>query len=279
MQLPTKYSSGCRSVDRLLGGGFESGAVTQLYGEAGSGKTNLCLQAAVKCAKAGRSVIFIDSEGFSPERFLQIASACCSSTNEDAGREEGREKGREEGREKGKEEGREKGKEEGGGVENVEEAARRIIIYEPHSFEQQTSCINEIETVVKEKRGEESRVALVVLDSATLFYRLELDDERSIYLRRVLANQIMQLLEIARKHDLAVLITNQVYFDVGNGNLRPAGGYSLEHLSKVIVQLEKAVEGRGKRRATLRKHRSMPEDTSCEFFITGSGVKDSQELK
>ena len=259
MQLPTKYSSGCRSVDRLLGGGFESGAVTQLYGEAGSGKTNLCLQAAVKCAKAGRSVIFIDSEGFSPERFLQIASACCSSTNEDAGREEGREKG--------------------GGVENVEEAARRIIIYEPHSFEQQTSCINEIETVVKEKRGEESRVALVVLDSATLFYRLELDDERSIYLRRVLANQIMQLLEIARKHDLAVLITNQVYFDVGNGNLRPAGGYSLEHLSKVIVQLEKAVEGRGKRRATLRKHRSMPEDTSCEFFITGSGVKDSQELK
>lgn len=235
MQLPTKYSTGCKSIDELLGGGFESGTVTQLYGEAGSGKTNICLQVAVECARKGRKVIFIDSEGFSPERFLQIAGAR-------------------------------------GGSEDVESIARRIIIYEPHSFEQQTSCINEIEKVIKEKEGE-SGVALVLLDSATLFYRLELDDERSIYLRRVLANQIMQLLEFARRYDLAVIITNQVYMDIEEGNLRPSGGYALEHLSKVIVQLEKTGEGHGKRSATLKKHRSMPEDTSCEFFITGKGVE------
>ncbi len=230
MQLPTKYSTGCKSIDELLGGGFESGTVTQLYGEAGSGKTNVCLQAAVECAIKGKKVIFIDSEGFSPERFLQIASA---------------------------------------NSEDVESIARRIIIYEPHSFEQQTSCINEIEDVIKE-----NGVALVILDSATLFYRLELDDERSIYLRRVLANQIMHLLEIARKYDLAVIITNQVYMDIEDGNLRPSGGYALEHLSKVIVQLEKTSEGRGKRIATLKKHRSMPEDIACEFFITSKGVED-----
>ena len=75
MQLPTKYSTGCKNIDELLGGGFESGTVTQLYGEAGSGKTNICLQVAVDCARKGESVIFIDSEGFSPERFLQIASS------------------------------------------------------------------------------------------------------------------------------------------------------------------------------------------------------------
>jgi len=241
MQLPTKYSTGCKSIDELLGGGFESGTVTQLYGEAGSGKTNICLQAAIECVRKGTTVIFIDSEGFSPERFVQIASASSSTSgSEDA---------------------------------EVEGIARRIIIYEPQSFEQQTSCINEIETVIKEKEGK-SGVALVILDSATLFYRLELDDERSVYLRRVLANQIMQLLELARRYDLAVIITNQVYMDVEKGNLRPSGGYALEHLSKVIVQLEKAVEGRGKRRATLKKHRSMPEDTACEFFITSNGVED-----
>jgi DNA repair protein RadB len=221
----------------LLGGGFESGTVTQLYGEAGSGKTNICLQVAIGCAQKGKSVIYIDSEGFSPERFLQIARAGASSDAED-----------------------------------VEGIARRIIIYEPHSFEQQTSCINEIETVIKEKR-DKNGVALLILDSATLFYRLELDDERSVYLRRVLANQIMNLLEIARMHDLAVIITNQVYMDIDNGKLRASGGYAIEHLSKVIVQLEKAEEGRGKRRATLKKHRSMPEDTSCEFFITSKGVE------
>jgi len=239
MQLPTRYSTGCKSIDELLGGGFESGTVTQLYGEAGSGKTNVCLQVAVECARKGKKVIFIDSEGFSPERFLQIASASEES-------------------------------------EDVESIAGRIIIYEPHSFEQQTSCINEIETVIKEKEGKNG-VALVILDSATLFYRLELDDERSIYLRRVLANQIMQLLEIARRYDLAVIITNQVYMDIEDGNLRPSGGYALEHLSKVIVQLEKTAEGRGKRIATLKKHRSMPEDISCEFFITSKGVEGGTE--
>ena len=237
MHLPTKYSSGCNSIDELLGGGFESGTVTQLYGEAGSGKTNICLQVAIGCAQKGKSVIYIDSEGFSPERFLQIARAGARSDAED-----------------------------------VEGIARRIIIYEPHSFEQQTSCINEIETVIKEKR-DKNGVALLILDSATLFYRLELDDERSVYLRRVLANQIMNLLEIARMYDLAVIITNQVYMDIDNGKLRASGGYAIEHLSKVIVQLEKAEEGRGKRRATLKKHRSMPEDTSCEFFITSKGVE------
>ena len=237
MQLPTKYSAGCKSIDELLGGGFESGTVTQLYGEAGSGKTNICLQVAIECARKGKTIIFIDSEGFSPERFSQIAS---SSTGEDA---------------------------------EIKSIARRIIIYEPQSFEQQTSCINEIETVIKEKEGKNG-VALIILDSATLFYRLELDDERSIYLRRVLANQIMHLLELARGFDLAVIITNQVYMDVETGNLRPSGGYALEHLSKVIVQLEKAAEGSGKRRATLKKHRSMPEDTSCTFFITSNGVED-----
>ncbi|MFZ2070100.1 MAG: DNA repair and recombination protein RadB [Halobacteriota archaeon] len=233
MQLPTKYSSGCKSIDELLGGGFEAGTVTQLYGEAGSGKTNICLQAAIGCAKKGKTVIYIDSEGFSPERFIQIARA---------DRE----------------------------VEAVERIARRIMIYEPQSFEQQMSCIKEIEQEIKEMK----EVALVILDSATLFYRLELDDERSIYLRRVLANQIMNLLELARNHDLAVIITNQVYTDIENGKLRPSGGYALEHLSKIIVQLEKAAEGRGKRKAVLKKHRSMPEDTSCVFFITGHGVED-----
>ena len=256
MQLPTKYSTGCKSIDELLGGGFESGTVTQLYGEAGSGKTNICLQVAVECARKGKSVIFIDSEGFSPERFLQIASSKPLQGL------------------RGGTGGARDGAEPPGGSEDVESIARRIMIYEPQSFEQQTSCIKEIDAVIKEKEGK-NKVSLVILDSATLFYRLELDEERSIYLRRALANQIMHLLEVARRYDLAVLITNQVYTDIENGKLRPSGGSALEHLSKVIVQLEKVPGGRGKRRAILKKHRSMPEDTACEFFITSKGIEDN----
>lgn len=235
MHLPKRYSTGCRSIDELLGGGFESGTVTQLYGEAGSGKTNICLQGAVECTKQGKTAIFIDTEGFSPERFLQIAQART------------------------------------GAGDTVESIARRILVYQPQNFDQQTACIKELDAIVKEK---EDSVSLIILDSATLFYRLELDDDRSMYLRRTLANQILQLTEVARRHDLAVIITNQVYTDIDEGKLRPSGGSALEHLSKVIVQLEKVAGERGKRRAILRKHRSMPEDMECEFFITSRGVED-----
>lgn len=65
--------SGCISIDELLGGGFETGIVTQLYGGSGTGKTNVCIQLAIECVRSGKKVIFIDTEGFSGERFKQIA--------------------------------------------------------------------------------------------------------------------------------------------------------------------------------------------------------------
>lgn len=226
----------CNNIDTLLGGGFEAGTLTQLYGEPGSGKTNICLQAAILCAKSGKTVIYIDTDSLSPERFLQIANAS--------------------------------------GTEDVDSIAQRIIVYHPHNFEQQMSCTKKVEAIVKGKNKNKNKVALVILDSATLFYRLALDDKNIISLRTELANQVMLLLELARNYDLATIITNQIYVDLDSGKIRPAGGYALEHLSKIIVQLEKAAEGHGNRKATLRKHRSMPEDTSCTFALTGKGVED-----
>ena len=58
----------------MLGGGIESDAITEIYGEAGTGKTNLCLQAARECANSGKKVAFIDSEGVSLDRLDQICS-------------------------------------------------------------------------------------------------------------------------------------------------------------------------------------------------------------
>lgn len=55
---------------------FLPGTITQIYGEAASGKTNLCLIAAAAIARAGKKVVFIDTEGsFSAQRFKQIAGA------------------------------------------------------------------------------------------------------------------------------------------------------------------------------------------------------------
>jgi DNA repair protein RadB len=70
---PERIPSGCKPLDEMLGGGVETGIVTQLYGGSGSGKTNICIQLSVECVKNGKKVIFIDTEGFSTERFKQIA--------------------------------------------------------------------------------------------------------------------------------------------------------------------------------------------------------------
>lgn len=63
----------CESLDRLLGGGIECGIITLVYGEAGSGKTNLCLQLTRNIALTGEKVIYIDTEGVSVERLRQIS--------------------------------------------------------------------------------------------------------------------------------------------------------------------------------------------------------------
>jgi DNA repair protein RadB len=62
----------CKSLDILLNGGIENSIITKIFGEAGSGKTNLCLQASRECANIGKKVAYIDSEGVSLERLFQI---------------------------------------------------------------------------------------------------------------------------------------------------------------------------------------------------------------
>ncbi|WP_048204585.1 DNA repair and recombination protein RadB [Methanococcoides methylutens] len=219
-----QLASGCHPIDELLGGGFESGVVTQIFGEAGSGKTNICLQLAVECVKKGKKAIFIDTEGISADRFRQIAG------------------------------------------ENAKEIAQDIIIFEPHTFEEQYSAVRETEKISTENVG------LIVLDSATAYYRFELDDDdSSIRTRRELSNQIGFLHSLARKRGIVVVITNQVYSDISTNTLKPIGGSGLEHISKTIVQLERT--GTGRRRAKLWKHRSRPEGATCEFTITADGVR------
>ncbi|MDD1706145.1 MAG: DNA repair and recombination protein RadB [Methanoregulaceae archaeon] len=70
---PEKLSTGELAFDNLLGGGLEPRVITQIYGGPASGKSVLCVIASVSCLKSGQGVIFIDTEGFSIERFRQVA--------------------------------------------------------------------------------------------------------------------------------------------------------------------------------------------------------------
>jgi DNA repair protein RadB len=71
--LQQKLPIGVGCIDNLLSGGIENSVITEIYGEGGSGKTNLALLFSISCTKNGKRVIFIDTEGVSPERILQVS--------------------------------------------------------------------------------------------------------------------------------------------------------------------------------------------------------------
>jgi DNA repair protein RadB len=218
-------STGCGPLDDLLGGGFERGTVTQVYGPPAAGKTNVALGAAVEVAAAGGTAVYIDTEGLSLARFEQVASA--------------------------------RG-------DDVEDLTSRIIIKEAYDFEEQ-------EEAVKDTAELAERADLVALDSATGFYRLKRseDDEAGDALRKV-ASQVTHLLSLARKHDLAVVLTNQVYTDPDSDRTRALGGHTLEHWTGTVVRIER-FRG-GNRRATLEKHRARPAGETARFRITETGL-------
>jgi DNA repair protein RadB len=68
-----RISTGIPALDNLLGGGLERRAITQIYGEPGCGKSTFTIIAAVDRLRAGEYVIYLDTEGFSVERFRQVA--------------------------------------------------------------------------------------------------------------------------------------------------------------------------------------------------------------
>lgn len=62
------------SLDVILGGGFEKGTITQIFGPPTSGKSNITLTLAVNVAKNNRKVIYMDTEGgISIDRIRQIS--------------------------------------------------------------------------------------------------------------------------------------------------------------------------------------------------------------
>ena len=71
--LPGKIPIGISCLDELTGGGLESEVITEIFGEGGAGKTNISMQFAISTIREGGQVLYLDTEGFSVERFLQIS--------------------------------------------------------------------------------------------------------------------------------------------------------------------------------------------------------------
>jgi DNA repair protein RadB len=284
--LPT----GCGPVDDLLGGGLERGTVTQVYGPPAAGKTNLALSAAVRVAADGGVVVYVDTEGLSTDRFHQLARAVAadrpseggprgtgaapfdpgegtsdpaSDTDPDSDPDVGT------GAASGSGPGADtRGKATAADSEALSALASRIVVTEAHDFDEQAEAVRDVAEFAE-------RADLVVLDSATGFYRLarEAGDEGETL--RKLGRQVTHLLSLARKHELAVLVTNQVFTDPDADRTRALGGHTLDHWCGVVVRLDR-FRG-GNRRATLEKHRSKPAGDTARFRIVDEGLAAVEE--
>lgn len=151
-----------------------------------------------------------------------------------------------------------------------EETARRIRIKEVFDFDEQEQAVADVEGVVDD-------VDLVVVDSATGLYRVEEEEagdrghEREDSPLQRLSRQIVHLTSLARRYDVAVVVTNQVYTDPEREEYSGLGGNAMEHWTKTIVRLERL--GGERRRAVVEKSQSSADGRSAEFRITATGVE------
>ena len=235
----TRAETSCRGIDELLGGGVEHGAITMVYGEAGSGKTSLALQSAHACVTTGGGeVIFIDTEGVSSDRVRQI---CGDGDNGPAGDAHGASDGE-------------------GDASEAGSTAMRFL---------QPRNQDELHTVITAKLPEREGGALVLVDTINGYARLAYpQDKEKCELQ--FAEMVMALQRLAQERDVPVLLTAQVY--ERDGDVNPYFGRMLVHVAKTLVLLEKG-GAPGLRHARLKKHRSLPEEGVVDFMLTAQGLE------
>jgi len=140
----------------------------------------------------------------------------------------------------------------------------RFVFLRPMSFEEQKQSIERLKELVNNKIG------LVVIDTITMLYRLQRSFKEDDNFNHDLSLQMLWLNEIARKYNIPVLLTSQIYSSFEN-RIKIVGGDILLYPSKCLLELESLHNG--KRKLILRKHRSIAGEKEAMFEIVEKGIQ------
>ena len=152
-------------------------------------------------------------------------------------------------------------------TDDYEAVLKRTVILQPTDFAEQQKVFEKLRKIVSDK------ISMIILDSVAMLYRLEMGQTKNVQkVNRELGIQLAYLTQLARKKNIPILITNQVYADFEDKEkTKMVGGDLLKYASKCLIELQRKD---GYRQAILRKHRSIEEDKSVEFKIVDRGLEE-----
>jgi DNA repair protein RadA len=229
-----------KEMNKLLGGGFETGAIVECFGAYGSSKTQIAHQLAVNVqlpkdkGGAGGIVVYIDTENtFRPERIIDMAKSL--------------------------------------GID-PKKALANIKVAKAYNSDHQVLLAEKVEDLIK-KDG--LNIKLVIIDSLTAHFRAEFIGRGTLAERQQKINRHMRTLAaIALRYNLCIYVTNQVMAkpDQFFGDPTEAiGGHIVGHNSTFRIYLRRGKKGT--RVAKLIDSPNLPNGEAI-FNIDTSGVID-----
>lgn len=234
-----RISTGSKNLDELLDGGIETRAITELYGEYGTGKTQVChtLCVTVQQSKAEDNIsraLYIDTENtFRPERIASIASARKIDPSV---------------------------------------ALENVIVAKAYNSSHQEVIIQESPNVINLHN-----IKIMIVDSIVSHYRAEYLGRSVLSERQQRINRLLHiLLRIAETCKIAVVITNQIQSSpdaiFGDPN-KATGGNVMAHTSTYRLYLKKA----GKNRIARMVDSPYHSEREILFALNEQGIGDPQK--
>jgi len=236
-----KITTGSKELDKLMGGGFETGGISEAYGQYGAGKSQIAHVLAVRCqlpvekGGAGGACVFIDTEStFRPERIVQFAK----------------------------------------GLDlDPEEVLKNIKVARAFNSDHQALLAEKVEDLIKKHNVP---VKLLIVDSLTAHFRAEFIGRGTLADRQQKINKHMHaLMKLADKYNLCVYVTNQVMArpDTFFGDPTEAiGGHIVAHNSTYRIYLRRGKKGT--RVAKMVDAPNLPE-SEATFMVQEAGITDA----
>lgn len=232
-------TTGSNGLDAMLGGGVETGSITEIAGPYGSGKSQLCHQLTVNTTLPKEQggldgdVLFFDTENtFRPKRVVEMA---------------------------------------GGNLKVLE----RITVSKCYTSDHQVFLLNHCDKIIEENKVRLIVVDSIITHFRSEYIGRELLAPR----QQKLNNYLKRLVKFAVGFNLAVVVTNQAVANPQFfGATRATGGNIMGHASTTRMILRRPKTLASKRIARLTESPWRPTG-ECVFRITEKGVEDELKEK